>query len=382
MKIVITVEEFDPGKGYLEYYLARELTKLGHKVYVFTFGWSKHVLRTKLDEGFEVVSVPPIVAINGIHVPNFSVIAYVIKFIKMEKPDIIHCQPLYSPLSLIFISYEHLSKYKIVGSLVTGEYLIKSTIANLGYALTKIVTERYVENKTASFFAINEGWKKVLLQMFNLPDRKITIIPLGADSALFKFDAKTRINMRNQLGLSAEDVVVVYSGKIIQSKKLDVLLKAIALIIRQNQKVKLLIVGKGELPYMEYLKELCANLRISENVIFHSSVCRTKLPNFYSASDIAVWPGSVSISIIEAVSSGLPVIIKRSLIAKFAIAYGNGFAFEPDNTTELGGYLEKLITNYKLRKDMSERSRLLVEQKLNWKTIGNQYLDTYRKIID
>jgi len=382
MKVVITVEKFDPDKGYLEYYLAKELTKLGHKVYVFTFGWSKHILRTKLNEGFEVISVPLIVAVNGIHMPNLNGIAYVIKFIKMEKPDIIHCQPLYSPLSLLFISCKHLSKYRIVGSLITGEYSINSTIANLKYNLIKIVTEHYVESKTASFFAINDGWKKVLLQLFNLPDQKISIVPLGADPELFKFDTKTRINMRNLFGLSSEDVVVVYSGKIIQSKKLHVLLKGIAPIIRQNQKVKLLIVGKGESPYIEYLEELSSNLKISNNVIFHSWVHRTKLPDFYCASDIAVWPGSVSISIIEAVSVGLPVIVKRSLISKFALAYDNGFAFEPDNITELGEYLERLITNYKLRKDMGKKSRLLVEQILNWKTIAHQYLDAYRSIAD
>jgi hypothetical protein len=36
MKIVNTIDNFDPNKGYLEYYLARELTKLGNKVYVLS----------------------------------------------------------------------------------------------------------------------------------------------------------------------------------------------------------------------------------------------------------------------------------------------------------------------------------------------------------
>jgi glycosyltransferase involved in cell wall biosynthesis len=382
MKVVITTDEFDPNKGYLEYYLARELTRMGHKVYIFTFGWSKRLSRTMLREGFEVVNVPYCATIYGYYVPSFSGVAHILEFIQAEKPDIIHCQPLYSPLSLIFISCKHLSKHQIVGSLITGEYSIDSIIANLRYDLVKIVTEHYVANKTATFFAINDSWKSVLLRLFNIPTEKITLTPLGADPSLFRFDAAARVNVRNLLGLSLDDVVVVYSGKIIPSKELDILLKAIAPIMRRIPKVKLLIVGDGDPSYVKCLKQLSSTLQISNNVVFHQWVHRTKLSDFYSASDIAVWPGSVSISIVEAFSAGLPVITKRSLITKFAVEYGNGFTYEPENITDLNGYLEKLITNDSLREDMGKKSRLLVEQKLNWKTITLQYLCAYNSALN
>lgn len=382
MKIVIVVEEFDPDKGYLEYYLGRELIKLGHRVSILTFGWSKTISKTMLTEGFEVVNIPHVAVVNPYHIPSLSSIAYIIRFIKSENPDIVHCQPLSSPLSLIFVFFQQLFNYKIVGSLITGEYSINSTTANLKYDLAKIITEHYLKNKTGLFFAKSDGWKKVLLQLFNIPDEKISIIPLGADSELFKFDSEPRISMRNLLGLVADDILVIYTGKIIQSKKLHILLKAMAPIIRKNHKVKLLIVGKGEAHYMEYLKDLSSNLEVSNNVIFNSWVHRTELPKYYSTSDIAVWPGSVSISIIEAASVGLPLIVKRSPIIKYAIAHENGFTFKPDNITELGQCLEKLINNCKLRNDMGKKSRLLVEQKLNWRTITHQYLDAYRSAMN
>lgn len=378
MKVVITVEEFDPSKGYLEYYLARELTKRGHKVFVFTFGSRKRILREKLDEGFEVIRMPRVITAIGMNLPGIREIVYVLRFIKKEKPDIIHCQPLYSPLSLILINCNYLSPSKIVGSLITGEYLINSAIANLKYALAKIITEHFLRNKTTSFFVINDGWKKITLRLFNIPDLKIKEIPLGADAELFKPDAETRNTVRKLLGLFPDDLVVVYSGKIIQSKKLETLFKALAPLIRQNQKVKLLLVGTGGSLYRKHLEELASRLGISNNVIFHSWVSRTKLPDFYNASDIAVWPGSVSISIIEAASVGLPLIIKRSSITNFAIANGNGFAFEHDNVKELNECLEKLATNHKLRKEMGKKSRLLVEQKLNWKNIANLYVGAYQ----
>src|SRR5450756_632205 len=103
MKIVITASEFTPSKGYLEFYLAKELTKLGHKVFIFTFGCSSRVTKTTSNEGFEVISLPHFVSVNGVQAPKLSGIAYVLRFIKKQKLDVIHCQPLFSPLSLLFM---------------------------------------------------------------------------------------------------------------------------------------------------------------------------------------------------------------------------------------------------------------------------------------
>ena len=377
MKIAITVEEFDPNKGYLEYYLARELTKLGHKVCIFTFGWDKCLLRTTLNEGFDVVSVPHVAVVNNYHIPSLSGVAYIAKFVKIERPDIVHCQPLFSPLSLLFISYQRLFKYRIVGSLVTGKLSIDNITEKAIYFLVKIIVERYVNNKSELVFVTSRELMKIVTRLFNLRRQKFCVIPLGADSELFKFNSAARSQIRNLLGIRSDDVVVVYSGKITPSKRLDVLIEAIAPIITLDPKVKLLIVGRGESSYMKCLKSLILDFNISKKVIFHKWVHRTLLHAFYSASDIAVWPGSPSISIVEAASVGLPLIIERSPVEIYAIERGNGFAFERGNVNELRKYLETLLYNDKLRREMSRKSRLLIEQKLNWSVIARRYFDAY-----
>ena len=380
MKIVITVEQLDPSKGYLEYYLARELTKLGHKVYVFTFGWSKTLLRTMLKEGFEVVSVPHVAVANNYHIPSLSGVAYITKFVKEEKPDIIHGQPLFSPLSLLLISYQRLFHYRIVGSLVTQGVSVDNLTKKVLYSLVKIITERYLKNKSKLVFVKSHGLMRILATLFNFPRQKFRIVPLGVDPELFKFDAEARKEVRELLGLHTNDLVVVYSGKITPQKDLDVLIKALAPLIARNPEIKLLIVGEGEPSYIEYLRSLISTFEISKNVFFHQWVHRTRLPAFYSASDIAVWPGSSSISIVEAASVGLPVVIARSPVEIYAIENGNGFAFERKNISELREYLRILIHNEKMRKDMGRKSRLLVEQKLNWRAITLQYLDAYTRL--
>jgi len=380
MKIVITVEIFDPDKAYLEYYLAKELTNLGHNVVVFSFGLHKHISKTRLNEGFEVINVPYSVLVHCYHLPNLNGLTYLFNFLKVERPDIIHCQPLGSPMSLIFIAWKHFFNYKIVGSIQTQLNLVFSPWGlkkKLLFSLSKIVVSQYIQKRSEIIFAKTRELANLLSRSYDVPFGKFRIMPLGSDPILYKFDSEARVRLRQKLGLSENDVVLVYSGKIHSSKGLDVLIRALAPIAIRNDNVKLLVIGKGEASFIEYLKTLISKLKIKSNVIFHPWVTGAALPSFYSASDIGVWPGLSSISIVDAASTGLPLIIARCPVETFAIDNGNGFAFEIGNVEELRKYLEVLIYDSKLRKEMGRKSRLLVEQKLNWSSIALNYLNAY-----
>jgi len=353
MKVVITVEDFNPDKGYLEYYLAKELANSNHEVIVFTYTSDNFFSRKKLDKNFDVIYIPYIFRINSFHLPSIRSIVYIINFIKAERPEIIHCQPIFSPLSLIFIVWKNFYEYKIVGSILTQLPMHWSTTKKILFAFTKLIID-FVKKKVYKIFIKTKELGELISQSYGIPSQKFCSIPLGADEKLFKFDPKARALLRKKLNLSENDIIVVYSGKIIP----------------------------GEPSYVNYLKSLINDLKISNNVIFYPWVHRTKLPAFYSASDIAVWPGFSSISIIEAASTGLPLIIMRYPVEIYGIEYGNGYAFKRGDINELRKYLEILIYNDKLRKEMGDKSRLLVEQKLNWKNIALLYLNSYRNALN
>ena len=252
MKIVIAVERFDPKATYLEYFLARELTIWGHKVVVFTFGLHKSFRKVMLNEGFEVINIPSFVSVHCYHLPNLNVITYLFNFLKVEKPDIIHCQPLGSPMSLFFTALKHFFNYKIVGSIQTQLNLVFSPWdlkKKLLFALSKIIVSHYIQKRSEIIFAKTRELAKLLSRSYDVPFGKFGIIPLGSDPILYKFDSEARVRLRKKLGFSENDVVLVYSGKIHSSKGLDVLIRALAPIAIRNDHVKLLVIGKGCLLY-------------------------------------------------------------------------------------------------------------------------------------
>ena len=380
MNIVISVEEFDPSKGYLEYYLAREMARLGHKLSVLSFR-TGHSSVQRLDEGFQLVTVPNMTSLRGYHFPSVSAIAFLARFLEGERPAIVHCQPLFSPLSLVLVALRRRFGYKIVGSLLTGEFNNDGAFTKMFAYFAQMVFRFYVKSRCRLVFAKSPKLSEITRGLFGVERTAFKIVPLGADPELFKFDSLARQSNREALGLNRDDVVVAYSGKINPAKGLVCLIEASAPIITKDRRIKLLIIGRGYPHYVDYLKKLASTLGVSQNIIFHPWVDRTQLSALFSVSDLAVWPGSSSISIIEAAAIGLPILITTTAVDSYAIDNENGFAFQRGNSVELRKYLELLIRDTSLRKTMGHNSRALVEKSLNWKDIAMEYEKAYLKVL-
>jgi len=377
MRVSILSESFDPNKGYLEYYLARELTRLKSDVKIFTFQRRRDILECQVD-GFRVIRIPPFLDFHGYNLFTLRKASRMIKILKEEPLEIVHCQPLFSPLSLFSMTLERAFNYGIVGSLITGELSVGRLPARLEFDSVRFLVKKYVDRKTDVVFALSDDVRNLLFDMFHVSLDKIHVVPLGADHILFRFNPETRRRTRDSLGLSRDDLVIVYTGKIIPSKQLDLLVKALASLKSIDKSVKLLFIGDGPLAYVDWLKKLAKSMGVHNRMVFHSSVHRTKLPEYYSASDIGVWPGSPSISILEAMSSGLPVVIRRSFVSNCELEYGNGFSFDHSDLSALISCLHRLISDEELRAEMGKRSRALVEDKLNWRKIAITYLGLYK----
>jgi glycosyltransferase involved in cell wall biosynthesis len=106
---------------------------------------------------------------------------------------------------------------------------------------------------------------------------------------------------------------------------------------------------------------------------------------YYSAADVGVWPGIPSNSIIEAMSSSLPIVIvdyssrRHEYDTSGFLGNNNGLSFGEGDAKELSSAIQKLADDDELRRTMGRRGRQLVEEKLNWKTISVMTTDAYER---
>lgn len=130
------------------------------------------------------------------------------------------------------------------------------------------------------------------------------ILNNGIEYDKYKFDIKNRINMRNNLGIQENEIVIGHTGRLELQKNHNFLIDVFYEYYKKNSSSKLILVGDGSL--RKSLEEKIERLNISNNVIFIGFV--ENVNEYYSAFDIFVLPSlfeGLSISLVEAQTNGL-----------------------------------------------------------------------------
>ena len=212
--------------------------------------------------------------------------------------------------------------------------------------------------------------------------KKVYLIRSNTDMNQFDYNNSTKASikkMRQKYGLAQDATVAVFAGKLTVEKNLEFVLSAFATHLKKSDNIQLLIVGDGT--ETDYLKELCKKLDITDMVFFAGSVANSIMPDIYSACDIYVCSsedGLVSMSFLEAMGCGLPVLVKedKEKIVDKIIHHGtNGFVF--NKKSEFVKYLKTLSM---LSENDRKRIRQIVRDSLvtaNYSTMAEQYVKAY-----
>ena len=141
---------------------------------------------------------------------------------------------------------------------------------------------------------------------------KYRFIPNGIDVEKFKFSSKSRIRIRNKLGISDATFVVGHVGSFTKPKNHRFIFDVFKAIIDKQPKSCLVLCGDGPLR-KKY--EMLANKRgLDEFVYFLGNVDNTN--DFYSAFDTFIFPSffeGLPVSLIEAQTSGLNIICSKKI---------------------------------------------------------------------
>jgi glycosyltransferase involved in cell wall biosynthesis len=188
-----------------------------------------------------------------------------------------------------------------------------------------------------------------------------------------------------------DKVVILFSGRLVKQKGVLELLK-VAQILQNiyRDKVVFLFTGKGR--YAALVKSLEHKLPVK--LLGH--VPRNLLPRVYRRADIFVmpsrrrrnWEETFGLAILEAMSSGLPVIASNHVGPRELIRDGyNGFLVDDKQDTEafikdIVNKLIILIEDDKLRRSMGWNGRALVERHYNLSSVMNRWLKLIKSLAN
>ncbi|AKB73996.1 Glycosyltransferase [Methanosarcina lacustris Z-7289] len=171
------------------------------------------------------------------------------------------------------------------------------------------VIEKAVSKISDNNIAVS-GWTEKRLEVIGVPENKITVIPNGID--LKRISGIEPEGGLASVGLEEKIYDIIFAGRLIKEKNVDVLLKAVDLLKADFQDIRCCIVGDG--PEKEALVELAKKLGVSENVKFAGFQEYDALIGKIKASKVLVLPSSregFGMVVIEAFACGVPVVTVR-----------------------------------------------------------------------
>jgi glycosyltransferase involved in cell wall biosynthesis len=400
MNIAMVTSYFQPEFGYEEYYISRKLSELGHEVSVITSDrifpfknignllkeiGSEYTTRkrqvgvTKLD-GFTVYRLPTLIEF----LTDFNIILNLRETLKAIKPDIVHIQePIQGGSALAAghkdLGFKILAEQHAYATTFQETRSLKNTVAHIQYMFLRKPFGNYAYKRADAITAVNERAKQFMVKTQNIPEDKVEVVPLGTDLDMFKFNKTARKSIRGELGISNETSMILTAGRFDKAKKLEHLINAFNKV-QSKLDTFLVLIGSGDDEYENSLKSLVKSLGLEKKVKFIKFVKKSKLPEYYSAAEIGFW-NKASITILEAMSCRLPVILPEQPTIKFYITNDNGLFYPEDDVESLAKQLLTLASDPGLRVKMGKNAAELVKSEFSYDATTKKYLEIYERIL-
>ena len=178
--------------------------------------------------------------------------------------------------------------------------------------------ERRLVHRLDGIVVATEHERRFLSQLYRVPERRVSVIPLGVDRDRFRpyaADDPEVARVRATLGLDAGEWMVLAVGRLEPLKGFDILVRALG-EMTQRPRVRLVIAGGDERsrPERQRLQAIAAEVGVLERVTFAGSVPHDRLPAWYNAADVVAVPSfyeSFGLVAVEALACGTPVVASR-----------------------------------------------------------------------
>lgn len=300
---------------------------------------------------------------------------YLPKRLKRLKPDIFHL-----PQNGLGLPFKKYSKY-----VVTVHDLIPYTMPETcgkSY-LEKFTTEMpFILDIADLIITVSQYSKDDIIKYFNVPDEKIKVIHLAADSMFRRMDKDMAWDLLKHKYHYSTDYIL-YLGGFSPRKNVDGLLKAYKAIYKELPgRYDLMILGSSKDNHYEMRKKV-KELGIEERVVFAGYIPYEHLPLFYNCASLFVYPSfyeGFGLPPLEAMTCGTPVITSNVTSIPEVVADG-AILINPYNLDELAQAMYNVLTDTNLSQELSIRGIQRAYQ-FSWKKTALQTIQAYKEALE
>jgi glycosyltransferase involved in cell wall biosynthesis len=214
--------------------------------------------------------------------------------------------------------------------------------------------------------AVAQTQKDYLVDVEGLPRDLIRVIHNGVNTSVYRPAAPGEQEaIRAELGLPRAAYVMTCVASLKPAKRIDLLLRAAAPLLRSRDDARLLLVGDG--PSRPELEALASQQGIAERVYFAG--VRDDVAHVLRAADVLVLSSRAGTEtlpnvILEAMATGLPVISTDVGSVREMVEDGRSAWIVPqEDEAALRGAIERLAAAHELRASLGVRGHEIVHER-------------------
>ena len=233
--------------------------------------------------------------------------------------------------------------------------------------------------------------------MLRLPDAHITdstftrriLVSYGVEPTKIKvISSGVDISKILRIRPSEKKSDVIFVGRLIRNKRVDLLIRAIQYLVEDFPDIKVVIVGSG--PEYRNLRRLVYELNLKKQIEFTGKLkSEEAVISLLKSSKVFVYPtaieGGWSISALEASASGLPIVsVKQTPLGASTdnvINGYNGFLVEKEDPRLIADKIRVLLSDDNLREQMG-RNALRFAQKFDWSVQVRRLRNFYKQVLE
>lgn len=382
LRIAIVSAFYSEGMGYTENCLPRALAGMGHDVHVVTSTYNVYGNEPLYDQTYRGFLgshqlAPGSTRVDGYQLHRLDA-ALFSGYVNMKglvgkvaalAPDIVHSTEIASLQTFALAAHTPLASYKLFCETHQTMSSMKQHITQANgawfrkavYRVTRTLPTFLASLAVETCYAVTPDCREVAARFYGVPRSKLKLLSLGTDTDVFHpaesgQDLAARRELRASLGFAPEDIVCVYTGRFSNAKNPLLLATAIDGLSETDPRFKGLFIGDGE-----QNSEIAA----CRNAVIVPFMTHKDLARHYRAADIAVWPRQESMSMLDAASSCLPLVVSNRIGEPDRVE-GNGKMYEEDSVVSLVGAL-RLLANPDERRTYGAAGRRKMVDGLSWR---------------
>jgi len=210
------------------------------------------------------------------------------------------------------------------------------------------------------------------------------VVHVGVEDAWFRGPSRrARKRFREKFRLPAGQQLVVFFGRLNFKKGLDILARAFGLIAKDRENVHLVLAGPDSDGYGQKVREWLKEAGILEKTTFTGLLeGEERLAALHEAEVFALpsYTENFGQTVAEAMACGVPVVISDGVnIWPEVKEAGAGLIVRCD-PEETARALVALLNNPAAGKEMGQRGRQLVREKMTWKVVGDEMVQVYEEL--